>query len=376
LTTANKPLAAVTQTPVGRATLAAFGLLALLSGCSSTDIRIARDFRETPEISRTNMTGAIDCMASALQTNGSDNAYVFMVREVNDGTVKDSPLQDGPLSDAGRIQLMNVLSDHLYPYVGLVTDTFPPMFTTLPKEDVGLNRFGLPAPGNLQVFLAAYSGIIQNARRAKNLPPARNIIPLVVHGSFTRFDTDNLAQEGSGQNLGTRTRRLAQDEIDDTWRKTSGEVDIGDTSSARLVSLVMNLVDPRNNLVVSSQSFDLVFYRKNKTFRLRIGVGEGYYGISKSHIAVEGIHGAQKTLLDAAAFWLLNKAYGGKTDFASCFASDAQRKLTMTPKQFSQISQTNLEAQAALAEKAGKATKGESPDKHEKTDKSEQKSTQ
>lgn len=349
--TANKRLATAIKTALLATVL---GGTAILSGCSSNTLRITSDFKNTPEVSRTNMSDAIGCMASELQQGNSANAYVFLVRDVTDGTVKEGPYQDSPLSDAGRIQLMNVLSEHLFPHVGLVTDNFPMMFTQLGKEDVGLNRFGLPAPENLDVFMSAYNGIIQNARQSRGVDPASNIVPLVVSGSFTRFDTDNIAQEGTGQNVGSRTKRLAENEIDEIWRKASGEMDFGSTSSGRAMSLVMNLTDPRNNLVVSSQSFDLIFYRENKTFRLRIGVGEGYYGISRDNVQVEGVHAAQKTLIDAAAFWLLNKAYGGQTDFGNCF-NNSQRKLTMTAEQLAQISAENRAAQQALAEKAAQA---------------------
>lgn len=324
--------------------------LSLIGGCSSNTVKITQDFKNTPEVSQTNMSGAIGCMAAELKHGQTNNAYIFLVRDITDGTVKEGPYQDSPLSDAGRIQLMNVLSEHLYPQVGVVTDNFPLMFTQLGKEDVGLNRFGLPAPENLDVFMSAYNDIIQNARQSKGLAPANNIVPLIVSGSFTRFDTDNITQEGMGQNLGTRTKRLAENELDNIWRKTTGETDIGTTSSARAISLVLNLTDPRNNLVVSSQAFDLIFYRNNKTFRLRIGVGDGYYGISKDHVEVEGVHAAQKTLVDAAAFWLLNKAYGGQTDFGRCF-SDSQRKLTLTTEQLAEISAQNRAAQQALADK-------------------------
>lgn len=345
--------------------------LAMLSGCASNTLEISSNLRETPEISRTNMSGAIACMSSELQKGDPDSAYIFLVRDVIDGTVKEGPYQDSPLSDAGRIQFMNILSDNLYPHVGLVTDNFPYMFTQNGKEDVGLNRFGLPSQENLNIFMSAYSNIIESARQGRGLLPANNVVPLVVSGSFTRFDTDNLAQEGYGNNLGTRTKRLADNELDEIWRKPTGEMDFGSTSSARAISLVLNLTDPRNNLVVSSQSFDLVFYRSNNSFRLRIGMGDGYYGISKDNVVVEGVHSAQKTLLDAAAFWLLNKAYGGQTDFGSCF-SNAQQKLTMTTEQFAEISESNRAAQQALAEKAIRArrnTPSEKDDKEAKTDK-------
>jgi len=324
-----------------------------LSGCSTNTLKIAKEFKETPKVSHSNMTDAIACMGGALKKDRSDNAYIFLIRNLNDGTVKDSAYQDSPLSDAGRIQLMNVLSEHLTPNVGLVTDTFPLMFSQTGKEKIGLNRFGLPSPENQQAFMRSYTGIIQNARRAKKHSPATNIVPLIVSGSFTRFDTDNLTQRGSGQNAGTRTRRLAENEIDTIWDESSGQIDHGNTSSARAISLVINLVDPRNNLVVSSQALDLIFYRTNKTFKLRLGIGNGYYGISKSEVAVEGVHGAQKTLIDAAALWLINKAYGGQTDFSSCFNS-AQQRMTLSSAQISQIDKASLAAQTAIVKKAAK----------------------
>ncbi|MCK5813595.1 MAG: hypothetical protein KAH03_05025 [Cocleimonas sp.] len=309
-----------------------FSSLFLLSACSSNVMTIAKTLRGTPSVTESNMTDAITCMGQALKKGRSDTAYILLVRKINDGTVKDSVYQDSPLSDSGRIQMQNVLSDHLYPHVGLVIDTFPLMFAQTGKEEIGLNRFGLPSQQNQQAFMLNYAHIIQNARRAKNAPLAKNIVPLIINGSFTRFDTDNIAQKGYGQNMGSRTRRLAENETDNIWRKASGQVDFGRTSSAKALSLVINLVDPRNNLVVSSQSLDLIFYRENKTFRLRVGLGEGYYGISKNEIRVEGIHSAQKALVDAAALWLLNKAYGGQNDFSSCF-NNAHKNITITPSQ-------------------------------------------
>lgn len=328
---------------------------------------IAHELTETPEVSRSNMTNAIGCMGGTLKKSGSNNAYIFLIRAINDGTVKDSVYQDSPLSDAGRIQLMNVLSEHLNPHVGLVVDTFPLMFSQTGKEKLGLNRFGLPSVENQQAFMQSYTGIIQNARQAKRLPLATNIVPLIISGSFTRFDSDNIVQTGSGQNAGTRTKRLAENEVDDIFRRPTGQIDIGKTSSARAISLVINLIDPRNNLVVSSQSLDLLFYRKNKTFRLRIGTGDGYYGISKNQVNVEGVHGAQKTLVDAAALWLINKAYGGQTDFSSCFTTKQQR-MTLSAAKISQIDKTSLAKQDAIVKRAARTkerkNKGKNDDSH------------
>jgi hypothetical protein len=330
--------------------------LGTLSGCSSTMSNISTKFAETPDVSQSNMTDAISCMGGALKKGQTSSAYVFLVRDINDGTIKNSVYQDSPLADAGRIQMMNVLSEHLQPQVGLVTDTFPLMFSQTNKETVGLNRFGLPSVENQRAFMQSYIGIIQGARQAKKIAPAQHIIPLIVSGSFTRFDKDNLFQKGSGQNTGSRTKRLAENEVDDIYSKPTGQIDIGSTASARAISLVINLVDPRNNLVVSSQALELIFYRKNKTFRLRVGLGEGYYGLAKNEVSVEGVHGAQKTLIDAAALWLLNKAYGAQTNFSSCF-SQAQRRVTLSMEKISQIDSASLARQNTLVKNAAKADK-------------------
>lgn len=301
-------------------------LIGLLSGCASEyRTKISTDFKEKPKVSQTNMSCAIACMANTLQGSKPTSAYVLLVRDVKDGTVKDSDLTDGPLSDAGRIMLLNTLSEHIFPHAGLVPDTFPFIYVANGREDVGLNRFGLPSPENMQQFLAIYEPIIQKARKKKNMPPASNIVPLVVSAQFSRFDADNAVQEGMAHNIGTRTKELADNEEDSRWRKFAGEASIGLTSSARLISLVINLIDPRNNLVVASQSFDLIFYRDNRTYRLRAALGEGYYGFSKDNIVVEGVHSAQKLLIDAGALWILNKAYGDQDRFATCFTPEEQQ---------------------------------------------------
>lgn len=348
--TANKKSTSLKIKPFLFSIILATSVVAL-SACSSNRLKITKNFKESPDASRTGMTDAIGCMGKTLKKENSNTAYIFMVRDIIDGTITNRTYQNSPLSDAGRIQMINVLSDHVYPQIGLVTDRFPTTFSQTVNETVGLNRFGLPSLKNQQAFMMSYASIIQNSRKGKGLPPASNIVPLVITGAFTRFDSDNIKQKGSGHNLGSRSRRLAENETDSIWKKTSGQVDIGHTLSAKAISLVINLVDPRNNLVVSSQSLDLIFYRKNKTFRLRIGVGEGYYGISRNEVEVEGTHGAQKVLIDAAALWLINKAYGRENKFSSCFTAK-QKQITMTPAQVGQINKKIRAKQDAIVRKS------------------------
>ena len=293
-----------------------------LSACTHNTLTFRKILAETPEVSKTNVSTALSCMSDKLKKLPSKQAYVFMVREMEDGTVKKGVYQNSPLSDSGQLQLTNIISSSLYPHLGLVTDTFPMIFKPYIKEDLGLNRIGLPSQQNTNSFLAAYGRIISGSRQQKKMPPLSNdVTPLIVTGAFTRFDTDNIFQQGGGQNLGTRATSGQRNS-----NGGSGTTDIGETNSSKAISLVVNLVDPRYNIVVASESFDLMYHRKNKTFRLRAAIGDAFYGMSRNNIVVESTHAAQKTLVDAAGLWVLNKAYGEQGNFVSCF-TDKQKKM-------------------------------------------------
>lgn len=296
-----------------------------LSACSNSTTKIEPVLEATPTPSRTNISAAVQCMGQKLADSTSSRSYVFLVRDLPDGTVKDGPYQNGAMSDAGRTQFVNTLSEQIHPHIGLVTDKYPSIFSPLTKEDVGLNRFGLPSAKNVQTFEAIFRGVIDASRNAKQLPPANSIIPLVVDGAFTRMDSDNYYQKGDAHNAGYRgTDYEGDDDADAKDDRKSGQVDFGKTSSARAITLAVNLVDPRSNLVVSARSFDIQFSRTNDKKRFRIALGDGFYGYSNNEVIVEGLHSAQQTLLDAAVMWTLDKAYGSETDFSSCLTPAQQ----------------------------------------------------
>lgn len=291
--------------------------LLVLSGCGAyTTSRIEPVLARTPTPSRTNITHAIQCMGSKLAESNSSRAYIFLVRDLPDGTVKEGPYQNSALSDAGRTQFINTLSEQIHPHIGLVTDKYPSIFQQLPKEDdTGLNRFALPSSKNVKAFTSIFRSIIDASRNAKQLLPANSIIPLVVDGSFTRMDSDNFQQEGDAHNAGNKS---------DTDDEKSGQIDFGKTSSSRAITLAINLIDPRTNLVVGARSFDLTFSRTNDKKRFRVALGDGFYGYSYNEVLVEGLHSAQQTLLDAAAMWVVDKAYGDELDFSACLSPQQQ----------------------------------------------------
>lgn len=287
-----------------------------LSGCSSSNTHIEPTIAASPTPTRSNISSAVECMGERLEDANTPQAYIFLIRDLPDGTVKQGPYQNGPMSDAGRVQFINTLSENIYPHVGVVTDKYPSIFKHLSKEEIGLNRFGLPSAENVKSFVSIFRGIIDVARKNKKIPSARSIIPLVVDGSFTRMDGDNFQQVGNAHNAGNRGNGDAA--------KASGQIDFGKTVSARAISLAVNLVDPRSNLIVAARSFDLKFTRTNDKKRFRIALGDGFYGFSHNDVIVEGLHSAQQTLLDAAVMWVLDKSYGSRINFSACFSPQQQ----------------------------------------------------
>ncbi len=292
--------------------LVIFLSLLSLSACTSSTSSVEPMLAATPVSSRSNISSAVECMGQRLADSDASRAYVFLVRDLPDGTIKTGPYQNGPMSDAGRTQFINTLSENIHPHLGVVTDKYPSIFQPLSKEDVGLNRFGLPSSRNVKSFISIFRGIIDTSRQYKKMPPARSIIPLVVDGSFTRMDGDNFDQAGNAHNTGNRGNN--------NQYGITGQIDFGKTVSSRAITLAINLIDPRTNLVVGARSFDLQFSRSNDKKRFRIALGDGFYGFSRNEVTVEGLHTAQQTLLDAAVMWVLDKAYGRSIDFSTCLS--------------------------------------------------------
>jgi len=303
----------------GSYVLASFAFLLSLSACTSSTSHVAATIASTPTVSRSNISSAVECMGERLSNASAPRAYIFLIRDLPDGTVKQGPYQNGPMSDAGRIQFINSLSENIHPHLGVVTDKYPSIFKHLSKEEIGLNRFGLPSADNVKSFISIFRGIIDVARKNKKMPSARSIIPLVVDGSFTRMDGDNFYQAGNAHNTGSRGNNEGG--------KFSGQIDFGKTVSARAITLAINLVDPRSNVIVAARSFDLKFSRTNDKKRFRIALGDGFYGFSHNEVIVEGLHSAQQTLLDAAVMWVLDKSYGDRINFSNCFSPKQQQMI-------------------------------------------------
>ena len=292
----------------------------LLSACgSSSRYTIDDEFDASPVKTKTKLTAALHCLGDQLEKNlDNPGAYIFMVRDITDGTIKNNYSNDGPLSDAGRIQLISILTAHTKPGYGVVLDEYPLMLKPVVNEQVGLNRFGVPSKNNLDFFISGLTEFTNTKRKEKGMAEVGEVIPLIIDGSFTRYDSSHIRSKGYGKNAGYRG------DIED---ERSASVDFGNSGSERSITLVVNVIDPKNNVVVGTEGFDLKFYSNSKTARFRVAVDEYYYGFSNTDVKVETVHTAQQTLLEAVAIWILDNAYGGMVDFSPCF--DTREKLAL-----------------------------------------------
>ena len=284
----------------------------IMSGCSTVSrYTLDTDFDAAPEKSKTKMSEALQCLRQELDNNlVNPSAYVFMVRDIIDGTIKHNNYSDGPLSDAGRIQMISTLSAHTHPSYGIVIDQFPLMFQPIISEQVGLDRFGFPSQANLSSFLPRLTTVANTNRSSRGMSEVSAITPLIIDGAFTRNDSSHQRSKGYGQNGGYRG---------DVEEEKSAAIDFGDSGSERSVTLVVNIIDPQTNVVIGTEAFDLKYYSNSKTARFRVAVDNYYYGFSNTDVRVETLHAAQQTLLDGAAVWILDNAFGNKVDFSPCF---------------------------------------------------------
>jgi len=276
----------------------------LIAGCSTSSVKIPEILSEAPRLNRTSVTHAYQCVRDNLNAHKPTSAYVFLIKKLDDATVRGT-VTDGPLSDAGKIELKSALTQLVPHSNGVVLDIYPEIFQPMSKtrSPAGLNIFGKTKQELLQKFKNQFLESIQRSNKS-----AKILIPLVIDGSFTQLDGDRKYQKGNGLNIGSNGR-------DD------GEVNIGKTTSAKSISLTVNLIIPSTNTIISSKSFSINTIRKNNKFKIKLGLGEGFIGYTNEELIVEGLHGAQKTLIDAAALWITSKAFSQHAGVGACLTN-------------------------------------------------------
>ncbi|MCI5127013.1 MAG: hypothetical protein D3907_00630 [Candidatus Electrothrix sp. AUS3] len=246
---------------------------------------------ETPHVALTNLTETIKCMGKAIEQSDSP-AILLLVDDFYDGTVPiitdskalviSSMRQNGPLADAGKYDFEAIIKRSvsgkkiIIPYslpIGLVKEN---LFGRLDKKYL---------LGLAKMYKA--SGIIR------------------VKGVFTQNDSSEYYSQGIGTNNGV------------DGKHGEAEIEYGAVQGSKSISLVIHLGNAMNNTLAGATTLTLNTHSKKDELSIGFGYGEGGMSFTKETQIEEGLHGAQRTLVEAAAMWILRGLYK-KVNFNQC----------------------------------------------------------
>lgn len=272
------------------------GVLCLNAGCTSVDSTLSNINIETPYPAVTNLTETLKCIGIKINESESP-ALLLLVDDFFDGTVpvvtdiKAATIKafrdNGPLADGGKYDFEAVIKRTVSSKKIVIPYSIP--VGLVQQEDI----YGKLNLKYLQELIKIYdvSGVIR------------------VKGVFTQNDSSNNDNKGFG----------SSGVIEGDHAEL--EMEYGEARSTRSLSLAIHLGNPLNNLVIAATTLTLNTHTKSNEFSIGFGYGEGSMSFAKESKRKEGLHGAQRALVEAAAMWMLRGLYS-KIDFSQCIGGD------------------------------------------------------
>lgn len=296
----------------------------LLSGCSFMTVETQKS-SEIPKETTSIMKEVLDCASDAMnkpqkevQKKSRDFGYYFVIDDIIDGTI---PIGggNGELSDSLRYELINKLSKMVFNGHGNVLSNFPVIFKQNPSEIAGSSEnkssFGLNEFGEVDPIpykrLSERLRDLNNGTRAKAIAAGEKIVPynrmeaVIVKGAFTRND-ENPIRKVEGK-LGASADGFA-----------NASLNADGSHQIKSISLSILIEEPSHNLVKNSASWTLNTHEKGYSIKLDAGYGDASLNASFDNLSVDSKQGAQQTLIDMAALWLVQNTYGDIADINSC----------------------------------------------------------
>lgn len=260
-------------------------------GCSTVNSSMSNISRETPYPALTSLTETIKCMGGVI--NESDaKTILLLVDDFFDGTVPvvtDAQIlnfrrmrENGPLADAGKYDFEAVI-----------------------KRSIANSKIVLPYSMPTGVAQKDIYGRI-TAAYLKKLAEIYGVSAIIrIRGVFTQNDASDYENKGFGSGAGTEGKH------------GEAEIEYGVSSASRSLSLAVHLGDPFRNTIGAATTLTLNTYTQSDKFSIGLGYGEGYLSFARQSRLREGVHGAQRTLVEAAAMWTLRGIYN-QLDFSHC----------------------------------------------------------
>ena len=265
-------------------------------GCTSTTSTVSNINIETPYPALTNLTETLKCMGDIINKSESKN-ILLLVDDFYDGTVPvvtDAQAiltrayrSNGPLADGGKYDFESVI-----------------------KRTVSGKKIVIPyaMPTGLVQQEDLYGKV--NLKYLINLMKGYEVAGAIrVKGVFTQNDSSDYYNKGFGSGA----------EVDGKHGEV--ELEYGVSQASRTFSLAIHLGNPVSNTVLAATTLTLNTHTKSDEYSIGIGYGEGSMSFAKESKLKEGMHGAQRTLIEASAMWMLRGLYS-KVDFSQCLGEN------------------------------------------------------
>jgi hypothetical protein len=278
-------------------TICLYGILSVLVfGCTSINSSMSNITAETPHPALTNLTEMLKCMGDKIN-KAETGSILLLVDDFYDGTVPvvpDSKVltgkymrgENGPLADSGKYDFEAIIRRSISHKKIIIPYSSP---IGMLQED----EYGRLKPEYLKELALRYgaSAVIR------------------VKGVYTQNDSADYINKGYGSGADTKGSH------------GEAEIEYGTSKASRSLSLAIYLGEAFSNTLGAATTLTLNTYTESDKFSIGFGYGEGSMSFAQQAKLKEGLHGAQRTLIEAAVVWILRGIYQ-QINFSSCFSDN------------------------------------------------------
>lgn len=268
-----------------------------LSGCANNLVAIPGFVYETPQIPFTPISSALQCAGSMLSKAFSDPSYkkvtILYLDGFYDGTVPNARYTNGPLIDYSEREFARALI-RTVPY-----SNFRIMYV-FPENANVANKYGV---GNNDIALVQRDSILLKTQMAGFGKDAQIFI---VRGVYTQAETSPVSQWGAG--------------VSNEIKTTTGNIapSISSSSTASTVALTVDIANPLQQFIADSNTFIMNSGGTRTDGRLAVTVNDVSFGFTFQDETTATLQSAQRTLVEAAAFWTLTTLFNDNIDLTPC----------------------------------------------------------
>lgn len=274
------------------------GMIALLSACTTTQKETRYvPVSAKPTVAKNNLSNKFMCYERKIKANpyifaNKDYSMGLFVKDITDGTIPVGSVNDSPLVDSGRLQMLSSLGKLFGNHPEIMVGYYFPR--ALENTDTGINIFGYiddnatREMGNGQLYS------MNNKIRIEFTPfvEATKADFFIIDGTFSRNDSDD----------GVFNRGFASSAEYEKTTKASAE--FGKNKSKKYLSLTVLIAHPVTNTLLNSETFELSLEKHKSTAELKVGRSNINTGITIEREQIESLHSAQQLLIDYAALWV------------------------------------------------------------------------